>query len=141
MCWCRVLNPYWADGLGCAGERQPPSAHAALTGRLARWIAWLLGSLVVPLLRASFYCTESEAYRQQVFYYRCAGRCTIGSGASHDASHAITDEADALLRACAPISLLKTAFLLPGLARDPCCCSSLERLTTQLDIITTETLI
>ena len=26
--------------------------------------------LVAPLLRAHFFCTESEAYRQQVFYYR-----------------------------------------------------------------------
>lgn len=32
---------------------------------------WLLGDLLVPLLRAHFYCTESEAYRQEVFYYRC----------------------------------------------------------------------
>ena len=26
--------------------------------------------LLAPLLRGHFYCTESEAYRQQVFYYR-----------------------------------------------------------------------
>ena len=32
---------------------------------------WLLGHLLLPLLRAHFYCTESEAYRQEVFYYRC----------------------------------------------------------------------
>ena len=58
-----------------AGHVQPPSAHATLAARLARWVAWLLGGLVVPLLRACFYVTESEAYRQQVFYYRCAYVC------------------------------------------------------------------
>ncbi|BDA46320.1 probable telomerase reverse transcriptase [Coccomyxa sp. Obi] len=49
---------------------QPPSGHAAVQRRLALWVRWLLAELVVPLLRAHFYCTESEAYRQQVFYYR-----------------------------------------------------------------------
>ncbi len=37
---------------------------------LALWVTWLMNELVVPLLRAHFYITESEAYRQQVFYYR-----------------------------------------------------------------------
>ena len=46
-------------------------AHALLQQRLILWVRWLLGDLVVPLLRAHFYCTESEAYRQEVFYYRC----------------------------------------------------------------------
>ena len=64
-----VACPSSAACLG-AGGAQPPSARAALQARLAAWVAWLLGGLAVPLLRASFYVTESEAYRQQVFYYR-----------------------------------------------------------------------
>jgi hypothetical protein len=31
---------------------------------------WVLTQLVIPLLRNNFYVTESEPYRQQVFYYR-----------------------------------------------------------------------
>ena len=38
--------------------------------RLTLWVRWLLADFVVPLLRAHFYCTESEVYRQDVFYYR-----------------------------------------------------------------------
>ncbi|KAL4860163.1 Telomerase reverse transcriptase [Chlorella vulgaris] len=45
-------------------QRACPSLHAWQQRQLALWV------LVVPLLRAHFYCTESEAYRQQVFYYR-----------------------------------------------------------------------
>ncbi len=48
-----------------------PSQHAAAQRRLAAWTRWLLQGLVVPLLRAHFYATETEAYRQEVFYYRC----------------------------------------------------------------------
>ena len=36
-----------------------------------------LGRLVVPLLRCHFFCTESEAYRQQVFYYRWVGAAPV----------------------------------------------------------------
>lgn len=36
--------------------------------------------LVAPLLRAHFYCTESEAYRQQVFYYRRVGGSSFLAG-------------------------------------------------------------
>ena len=50
-----------------------PASEAAVRQRLMmRWVAWLLGQLVVPLLRANFYVTESENYRQQIFYYRSA---------------------------------------------------------------------
>ena len=34
------------------------------------WVQWLLGQLVLPLIRAHFYCTESEAYKFKVFYFR-----------------------------------------------------------------------
>jgi hypothetical protein len=36
------------------------------------WGRWLLGQFVVPLLRNRLYVTESDPYRQEVFYYRCA---------------------------------------------------------------------
>ncbi|PSC73504.1 telomerase reverse transcriptase [Micractinium conductrix] len=50
--------------------RQCATAAAAAQRALALWVGWLFAVLVAPLLRAHFYCTESEAYRQQVFYYR-----------------------------------------------------------------------
>ena len=46
-------------------------SHAALRQRLILWVRWVLSDFLVPLLRAHFYCTESEVYRQDVFYYRC----------------------------------------------------------------------
>ena len=48
----------------------PPNRMSAQQRRLALWLAWLFSSFIVPILRAQFFCTESEAYRQQVFYYR-----------------------------------------------------------------------
>lgn len=37
---------------------------------LACWLAWLFSQVVVPLLRAHFYITDSSPFRMQVFYYR-----------------------------------------------------------------------
>lgn len=37
---------------------------------LERWIYWFFSCLVVPLLQANFYVTESEHGKQEVFYYR-----------------------------------------------------------------------
>lgn len=48
----------------------PPNKLAFKTRMLLFWVGWLFGSIVVPILRAHFYCTENESYRQQVFYYR-----------------------------------------------------------------------
>jgi len=48
----------------------PPNQAAAHQRVLILWIGWLFSAVVVPLLRTHFFCTESEAYRQQVFYYR-----------------------------------------------------------------------
>lgn len=62
------------DGAPPARPPRPPrlcaTLHTAHQRLLALWLGWLFAALVVPLLRAHFYCTESEAYRQQVFYYR-----------------------------------------------------------------------
>lgn len=56
---------------GASEEKQGHGPHAAAQQRLIMWVRWLLADFVVPLLRAHFYCTESEVYRQEVFYYRC----------------------------------------------------------------------
>lgn len=42
----------------------------------ALWLAWLLGCLAAPLLRAHFYATETEAYRGQIFFYRHVFGCS-----------------------------------------------------------------
>ena len=51
-------------------------SHAAVRQRLILWVRWVLSDFLVPLLRAHFYCTESEVYRQDVFYYRCITPCS-----------------------------------------------------------------
>ena len=48
----------------------PESQQTARQRMTALWVAWLLGCLAVPLLRAHFYATETEAYRHQIFFYR-----------------------------------------------------------------------
>ncbi|CAK9192800.1 unnamed protein product [Sphagnum troendelagicum] len=37
---------------------------------LEDWLHWFFGSLIVPLIRAHFYVTESEHHRQNILYYR-----------------------------------------------------------------------
>ncbi|XP_056159211.1 telomerase reverse transcriptase isoform X3 [Syzygium oleosum] len=37
---------------------------------LERWIYWFFSFLVVPLVRANFYVTESEHGKQEIFYFR-----------------------------------------------------------------------
>ncbi|XP_010692706.1 telomerase reverse transcriptase isoform X3 [Beta vulgaris subsp. vulgaris] len=47
------------------------TSHCALKQMLLeRWIFWFFSHIVVPLIRAKFYLTESEHGRQNVFYYR-----------------------------------------------------------------------
>ena len=48
----------------------PASASASRRRHLQRWVRWLIAELVIPLLRAHFYCTETESHRLRVFYYR-----------------------------------------------------------------------
>jgi len=65
-------RPCGRAGPGAAPAGLPPSLAAARARRLAQWVRWLLGGLAVPLLRAHFYATESEAFRNTVLYYRSA---------------------------------------------------------------------
>lgn len=37
---------------------------------LEDWLHWFFASLIVPLIRAHFYVTESEHHRQNILYYR-----------------------------------------------------------------------
>ncbi|KIY92234.1 hypothetical protein MNEG_15729 [Monoraphidium neglectum] len=51
------------------GPPARPAPRSLLEARkrwLAQWVWWLVSEVVVPLLRNSFYVTESEPYRQQV---------------------------------------------------------------------------
>ena len=57
-------------GRESAGQYKPANKAAKLQRTLAAWMYWLFGELVVPVLRAHFYVTESEAHRQRIFYYR-----------------------------------------------------------------------
>lgn len=53
----------------------PRSLHLAVQRSLGSWVWWLVAELVVPLIRSTFYVTESEPYKQEVFYYRWAMGC------------------------------------------------------------------
>lgn len=47
------------------------NGHCALNQViLERWIFWLFSHIVVPLVQAKFYTTESEHGKQNVYYYR-----------------------------------------------------------------------
>jgi telomerase reverse transcriptase len=48
----------------------PATASLARRRLLRRWVLFLVAELAVPLLRAHFYCTETETHRLRVFYYR-----------------------------------------------------------------------
>ena len=65
----------WDDDDKTGGRREgrrggPAKAAVARRAKLQRWIKWLIEGLAVPLLRAHFYCTETETHRLRVFYYR-----------------------------------------------------------------------
>ena len=59
----------------CMDAGKVQGSQVALRQRLILWVRWVLSDFLVPLLRAHFYCTESEVYRQDVFYYRCFTLC------------------------------------------------------------------
>lgn len=48
----------------------PASGNASRRRHLQQWVRWLIAELAIPLLRAHFYCTETEAHRLRVFYFR-----------------------------------------------------------------------
>ena len=68
---------YCASGsrqqLQAAGARPAVSRtrHVCDLQALQSVVWWLMAGLVNPLIRAAFYVTETEPYKQQVFYFRC----------------------------------------------------------------------
>lgn len=38
--------------------------------RLCEWVWWLFSQLIIPLLRTTFYATDTAAFRQRVLYFR-----------------------------------------------------------------------
>ena len=52
------------------GRTGPVTSYLARRRRLRRWFRFLLAEFAVPLLRAHFYCTETEANRNRMFFYR-----------------------------------------------------------------------
>ncbi len=79
--WLHAQPGQQQAGRGAA-RGGPRALHEARRRWLARWLWWLLADLALPLLRACFYCTESEPYRQQVFYYRCNCAAYTRAGAA-----------------------------------------------------------
>lgn len=49
---------------------QSVASHVFKQKLLQSWIFWLFSCLVVPLVQANFYVTETEHGKQDVFYYR-----------------------------------------------------------------------
>ena len=60
----------WKSKKKCAGRSGPVTAYLARRRRLRRWFRFLIAEVAVPLLRAHFYCTETEANRNRLFFYR-----------------------------------------------------------------------
>ena len=59
----------YKDMTDCAGKIPANQAqHQQQTA--VKWLQWYFAHFVVPLLRANFYVTESEACRYEVLYYR-----------------------------------------------------------------------
>ena len=52
------------------GSRRLDAAHVLKHKLLESWIFWLFSCLVVPLVQANFYVTETEFGKQDVYYYR-----------------------------------------------------------------------
>jgi len=51
--------------VGSAGQ-----AEASQRRMVCKWIAWLVNEMVFPLIRAHFYCTDTQTHRQRMFFYR-----------------------------------------------------------------------
>lgn len=68
----RILKYIYGHNRGMHKEFRNWNSAVPVTKRklLERWIFWYFSCLVVPLLQANFYVTESEHGKQDVFYYR-----------------------------------------------------------------------
>ncbi|XP_024175568.1 telomerase reverse transcriptase [Rosa chinensis] len=74
--FCCMNNeaPKHADGKGVDIQKGSSTlndaVHIVKVKLLESWIYWFFSSVVVPLLQANFYVTESEHGKQDVYYYR-----------------------------------------------------------------------
>ena len=68
----RLTDVDWVLPPGRAARHQRATAAESLKRRelYAEFIYWLFDSLVIPLLRTTFYATESAAFRNRVLYFR-----------------------------------------------------------------------
>ncbi|KAJ4971046.1 hypothetical protein NE237_004145 [Protea cynaroides] len=73
---CCFSNHIVKDDLGrganiCTGSNGVNNANGILKNKVFEsWIYWFFNCLVVPIVYANFYVTESEQGRQDIFYYR-----------------------------------------------------------------------
>ncbi|GAX76318.1 hypothetical protein CEUSTIGMA_g3764.t1 [Chlamydomonas eustigma] len=51
-------------------ENIPRSLHVANAKKLLQFMSWLFKDVIIPVIRSTFYVTETEPYKQQVFYFR-----------------------------------------------------------------------
>ncbi|XP_042506582.1 telomerase reverse transcriptase isoform X2 [Macadamia integrifolia] len=76
MFLCFFSNGIGKDGLGrrgniCKGGNRLSDVKGILKNKLlGSWIYWFFNCLVVPIIYANFYVTESEQGKQEIFYYR-----------------------------------------------------------------------
>ncbi|SPO40058.1 uncharacterized protein PSFLO_05540 [Pseudozyma flocculosa] len=68
----RVTDVDWTLPPGKAARWQRPTASESAKRRelLSEFVYWLFDSLLIPLLRTTFYATETAAYRNRVLYFR-----------------------------------------------------------------------
>lgn len=60
----------WLCASGQQGEKMSRSDHAKRQELLHEFIYFLFDSLLIPLIRANFYVTESSSHRNRLFYFR-----------------------------------------------------------------------
>lgn len=74
FCCLNTEAPKHVDGKGVDIEKGSSilndAVHIVKEKLLESWIYWFFQSLVVPLLQANFYVTQSEHGKQDVYYYR-----------------------------------------------------------------------
>ncbi|KAK6376466.1 Telomerase reverse transcriptase [Exophiala oligosperma] len=66
----RVKSIPWLCPPGKEGSRLSKSDHSKRLELLYEFIYYVFDSLLIPLIRANFYVTESSAHRNRLFYFR-----------------------------------------------------------------------
>ncbi len=70
---CQVLNGFHTTclkWLSPHAHKKTPQSSRVLRTRAHTLVLWLFNDVLVPLIRHSFYVTESSLHRSRVFYYR-----------------------------------------------------------------------